>query len=74
MVSFVSRPLYTASNHCMSQGAPCLRTGGAPFRDDMIDAATNVTGHTMTALELFVALIFMFLIVLWIFGRYQREE
>jgi len=40
----------------------------------MISAAGDVTGHTMTALELFLALILMLLIVIWIFGRYQREE
>jgi hypothetical protein len=64
MVSFVSRLLYTASKHCMS--APRSRTqGGCNFRDQ---------GYTMTALDLFLSLIFMLLIVIWIFGRYQREE
>jgi hypothetical protein len=29
---------------------------------------------TMTALELFLALILMLLIVIWILGRWQRRE
>jgi hypothetical protein len=74
MVSFVSGLLYAASKHCMSARAVLAHGGGAPFRGNMIDAVTNVTGHTMTALELFIALILLLVVMIWIFGRWQREE
>jgi hypothetical protein len=43
-------------------------------KTNMIAAGTNVTGHIMTAPELFLALILLLLIVAWIFRRWQREE
>jgi hypothetical protein len=44
------------------------------IKTNMIDAATNVTVGPLTAPELFLALILMLLIVIWILGRWQREE
>ena len=49
--------------------------GGAIFetKTNMIAAATNVTGHTMTAPELFLALILLLIAVL-IWSGWQREQ
>jgi hypothetical protein len=52
-----------------------LRTAAAAhFRDIMIAAAINLTGRTITASELFVVLMLLFLIAVLVWAGVEREE